>query len=332
MATIKNVAKRAGVSVATVSAVINKNSGVNVSKELTRRVEDTIREMNYRPNRIAQALSLNRTRTIAYVVPTISNTFFSQLAHFIENNAFDINYGVYLCNTHGKIDRVNLYRDILIENRVAGVLTSLTWDIIETGFIESIQKENIPIVGLAGARILEKLDTVSIDDVMGGKISVNHLIKRGHKKIAFIGARESKTTEERLKGYSIALGEAGIEIDEKLIILGNNFDRIEGYNLARKLYLRYSEFTAVFVYNDEMAAGVIDRFNDYGIIIPDEIAVVGYDNSVANYTRPKLTTLDLFKKKMVDIAMDILISRIKKKEFPYRQEKIAPRLIIKESS
>ncbi len=332
MPTIRDVASRAGVSVATVSAVINSDSGVKVSKELTSKVEKAIRELNYRPNRIAQALSRKQTRTIAYVVPTVSNAFFSQIAHHIEDKAFARKYGVYLCNTHSKLDRVELYKDILIENKVAGVVVTLTWDIVNKDFIKALQEENIPIVGLAGARISQEIDTVTIDDLRGGEMAAQHLIKKGHNQIGFIGIEDSKTTEERLKGYLKALNQAGIKTDNRFIELGSNFSREEGYRLAEALYRKCSGISAIFVYNDVMAAGVIDRFNDYGISIPEEVAIVGYDNSIANYTRPKLTTLDLSKKEMVEKAIDILFKRIEKEDFPLKHERIIPELIVQEST
>ncbi|HBL37033.1 MAG TPA: hypothetical protein DDZ55_09515, partial [Firmicutes bacterium] len=186
---------------ATVSAVINRDSGVKVSKKLTEKVEKAIKEMNYRPNRIARALSRKETQTIAYVVPTVNNTFFSQMAHLIEDKAFEKKYGVYLCNTHSMVERVALYKDILIENRVAGVITTLTWDIIENGFIEAMREEEIPIIGLAGARRVDGIDTITFHDVRGGELATQYLLEKGHRKIGFIGIEESKTTEQRLKGY-----------------------------------------------------------------------------------------------------------------------------------
>lgn len=332
MPTIKDVARRAGVSVATVSAVINSDSGVNVSEERRRSVEKAIEELNYRPNRIAQALSKRQTKTVAYVVPTISNAFFSQMAHFIEDRAFEREYGVYLCNTHSNLERVDLYMDILIENRVAGVVTTLTWDIIEQGFIDAIRAEGIPIVGLAGARVVDDLDTVTIDDVMVGRVAVTHLISRGHHKIGFIGIRDSRTTQERLAGYLDALREAGIEANDDHIELGTGFAREDGYQLADALYSRCSELTAVFVYNDVMAAGAVDRFRDIGVKVPGEMAVVGCDNSISDYTRPKLTTLDFSKERMVEDAMDVLFRRIAKETSPYRHMKVVPQLMVKESS
>lgn len=332
MPTIKDVAKHAGVSVATVSAVINRDSGVKVSKELTEKVEKAIKEMNYRPNRIARALSRKQTQTIAYVVPSVSNAFFAQLAQRIEDKAFEKKYGVYLCNTHSNVDRVELYKDILIENRVAGVITTLTWDIIETGFIEAIQEEKIPIIGLAGARVIEGIDTITINDLRGAELATRHLVDKGHQKIGFIGIKDSKTTEQRLMGYQKALTEAGLEMEASYIEMGENFSREDGYQLAQKLYRRCPDLTALFVYNDNMAAGALDYFNDLGLRVPGEMAIVGYDNSVASYTRPKLTTMDLYKEKMVEVAMDLLFRRIAREEFPFRHEQIQPQLVIGESS
>ncbi|HHT48919.1 MAG TPA: LacI family transcriptional regulator [Firmicutes bacterium] len=332
MPTIKDVAKRAGVSVATVSAVINRDSGVKVSKKLTEKVEEAIKELNYRPNRIARALSRKQTQTIAYVVPTVNNTFFSQMAQMIENQAFEKKYGVYLCNTHSMVDRVELYKDILIENRVGGVITTLTWDIIENGLIEAMQEEEIPIIGLAGARVIDGIDTITFNDVGGAELATRHLLAKGHQKIGFIGIEESKTTEQRLKGYKKALNDANLELDEKYIERGKSFSREEGYALAQKLCQRAPEMSAIFVYNDVMAAGVLDSLNNLGLRIPQDVAVVGYDNSVASYTRPKLTTMDLFKEKMVEEAMELLFKRIAREEFEPRHEEILPRLVIGEST
>lgn len=332
MATIKDVAKQAGVSVATVSAVINRDSGVKVSKKLTEQVEKAIKEMNYRPNRIARALSRKQTQTIAYVVPTVSNTFFSQMAQLIEDKAFAKRYGVYLCNTHSMADRVELYKDILIENRVAGVIATLTWDIIENGFIEALREEKIPLVGLAGARMVAGIDTITLDDVGGAELATRHLLEKGHQKIGFIGIKASKTTEKRLQGYKKALTGAGLEVKESYIERGRSFNREEGYALAHKLYRKCPDLTALFVYNDIMAAGVLDALHDLGLKIPGDMAVVGYDNSVAGYTRPKLTTMDLFKEKMVEEAMEILFKRIAGEEFAPRHEQILPQLVIGESS
>jgi len=135
-----------------------------------------------------------------------------------------------------------------------------------------------------------------------------------------------------MKGYKKALDGAKLEVDERYIEKGRSFNREEGYTLAQKLFQKCPDLTALFVYNDVMAAGVLDGLNDLGLRVPGDVAVVGYDNSVASYTRPKLTTMDLFKEQMVAEAVDCLFKRIAREEFELRHEEILPKLVIGESS
>lgn len=332
MATIKDVAKKAGVSVATVSAVINKDSDVNVSDKLSQKVKKAVKDLNYRPNRIARALSKQESSIIAYVVPSVQNNFFSQMAHFIENCAFKKDFGVYLCNTHCKLDRVDLYKKNLIENRVAGVIVTLTWGVLESDFIEDMFKEGIPVVGLAGARVRKDISTVTINDKKGAQMGVNYFVKRGHSIIGFIGVKNSRTTKVRLEGYKKSLKENNIEINNDLISLGEDFSREEGYILAEQLLKKVPEMTALFVYNDIMASGVIDKFNNLGINVPGDIEVIGYDNSVAGFIRPKLSTMALPKEKMANIAMELLFDKINKKSSDIYHKKVLPELIIRNST
>lgn len=333
MATIRDVAKSAGVSVATVSAVINSNSKVKVSEELRRRVEKAIKELNYKPNRIARALSKNDSQIIAYVVPSITNRFFSQLAKYIEDMACEKNYSIYLCNTDGKTERVKLYTKNLIENRVSGIISTLTWELTDSSFIKEIDEANIPIVGLAGARESEQIDTVITDDEEGGRIATEYLIKKGHTNIGFIGLHKSRTTKKRLKGYFLSLKKFDLPIKKTHIELGTEFTREGGYILAENMLKRCPEITAIFVYNDEMASGVIDKLHELGIRVPQEMAVMGFDDSVAEYVKPKLTTMVIPKQEMAKIAMELLFERINKKEkiSGTRHIKVLPELVERDS-
>ena len=312
MITIRDVAKKAGVSVATVSAVINEDPNVNVSKKLSEKVMDAVNELNYRPNRIARALSKNKNPMVAYVIPTIQNQFFSQLGHYIENFAFKKNYGVYLCNTHSRIERSDLYLNNLIENRVSGVIVTLTWEIISSNFIESILDADIPVIGMAGARKRNDIDTVLIDDKEGSFKAIEYLIESGKSNIAFIGVEESKTTELRLSGYKKAIKKYNLNLRNYLISMQKNFNRENGYKAAKNLLNSNGLIDAIFVYNDVMASGVIDYLNEKSIKIPDDIAVIGYDNSISSYTNPKLSTMGFSKFKMAKKTMDLLFKRIDK--------------------
>ncbi|MFW6256721.1 MAG: LacI family DNA-binding transcriptional regulator [Bacillota bacterium] len=333
MATIKDVAEHADVSVATVSAVINQDSEVNVSEELTRRVEKAVKELNYRPNRIARALSRKKTNTIAYIIPSIGNQFFAQMTELIEDLACEKDYGVYICNTGSGKDRVKLYMNNLIENKVDGVIVTLTWLIREYNFIETLQKENIPVVGLAGARVMKDIDTVIIDDEAGGRFAARYLVNKGYERIGFIGVKESRTTKKRLAGIKKYLTDnRNVSYEEDLVELGSDFSRSGGYNLAEKLLTRSPDIEAIIVYNDVMASGVLDKFAEAEIAVPEDIAVMGFDDSVAQFTRPKLTTMALAKEEMTSLAIKMLFDRIEGKKSSPRHKRVLPVLIERETT
>lgn len=319
MSTIRDVAKAAGVSVATVSAVLNSDSKVKVSKKLTKKVNQAIKELNYRPNLIARNLAKNDSRVIAYIVPSISNPFFSQTARTVEDIAFTKKYSIYLCNTGGRGERARLYIENLIDSRVAGVITTLTWEIKEK-YIKMLHEEKIPVVGLAGAQIIKEIDTVTVNDREGGRIATEYLINKGHKNIGFIGLQHSKTTKQRFQGYLQAFKDHNMPAPKDLVMLGTKFTREEGANLTEILMTQHPEVTGIFVYNDELGAGVIDKLWELKIKIPQETAVIGFDDSVAEFTRPRLTTMILPKQEMARTAMEMLFERIQEKE-----EKPAPR-------
>lgn len=319
MITIRDVAKAAGVSVATVSAVLNNDSKVKVSEKLTKKVKQAMKELNYRPNLIARNLAKNESRVIAYIVPSISNPFFSQIARTIEDMAFSEKYSIYLCNTGGREERARLYIENLIDSRVSGVITTLTWE-VKAEYIKMLREEKIPVVGLAGAQIIKDIDTVTVNDREGGRIATEYLIRKGHKNIGFIGLKHSETTKQRYQGYLQAFKNHELPAPKDLVVLGTEFTREEGANLTEVLLRQHPEVTGIFVYNDELGAGVIDKLWELKIKIPQETAVIGFDDSVAGYTRPRLTTMILPKEEMARTAMEMLFERIRKKE-----KKLAPR-------
>ncbi len=332
LATIKDVAKLAGVSVATVSAVINKDSGVNVSDKLTKNVEEAIKQLNYRPNRIARALSRKETHTLGYIVPSITNEFFTQLAKVIEDLAFMKGYGVYLCNTEGNKERAQYYLDSLIENRVSGIITSLTWEIEEIKFIKQIKRENIPIVGLAGARINKTIDTVVPDDVEGGRLAVLHLLEKGYRNIGFIGIKDSQTTVVRLRGFKQAFSETGIEYNKNLIDYCSLFSNEEIKVITKKMINNHPEMDAICVYNDFMGSGIMDAIYDMGKKIPEDMALIGFDDSVSSFTFPKMSTMSISKERMACLAMEMLFKRIKGDKNIPKHIEISPELIERETT
>lgn len=330
MATIRDVAKRAGVSVATVSAVINKNR--RVSERLTAKVLEAIKELDYRPNRLARALFKKRTYMIGCLVPTIANPFFPEIVKSVEDIAFQNHFGVFICNTEVDASKVAYYQRMLIETQVDGVIMALTWELARPEVIMEFLENGIPVVGLAGARRAEQIDCVVTDDVRGGFDATMHLIDLGHTRIGFIGAVESETTRLRLFGYRKALQAAGLPVDERLIVLGSAYSEIEGYTLTKMLIGRHPEVTAIFAFNDVMALGALSALNDSGIRVPQDISVIGFDDTIAPFSWPKLSTIAVQKEEMGRLAANLLMGRIQGNSEPPQVFEIRPKLVVRDST
>lgn len=329
LSTIRDVAVRAGVSVATVSAVIN--SSRPVSEHLRQRVLTAIEELNYQPNHFARALSTNKSHTIAGLVPSIANPFFPQILKSVEEVAFRHSYSVVICNTDGNVEKARLYQQMLRSQRVAGVFLTLTWDLARPEVIQPFLDANIPVVGLAGARTVEGIDMITHDDQWGGHEMTDVLLRLGHRRIAFIGVKESETTTCRLKGFIAAHEEFGVQVCDDLIQLGNRFDENEGYALTKRLLEKEAEFTALVAYNDVMAQGALTALDESEIRVPHDVSVVGYDDTIARFTRPTLSSVAIPKDEMGHLAAEMLLERINGSKERPKRVMLRPTLIVRES-
>lgn len=329
LSTIKDVADRAGVSVATVSAVIN--SSRPVSDRLRKRVLSAIEELKYHPNHFARALSTKKSLTIGGLVPSIANPFFPQILKSAEEVAFEHSYSVVICNTDGNVEKVRRYQQMLLEHRVAGVFLTLTWDLARPEVIRPFTDANIPVVGLAGARIVDGIDIITVDDEWGSCEITSVLLRLGHRRLAFIGVEESESTRHRLQGFHMACEVAGVEVCDRLVRLGSRFDENEGYVLTKSLLAEKEEFTALVAYNDVMAQGALSALAEAQIRVPQEVSVVGFDDTLSSFTQPKLSSVEIPKDRMGRLAAEMLIKRINgSKEKPQRIM-IRPEPIIRQS-
>lgn len=330
MATIRDVAERAGVSVATVSAVINHSCPV--SPKRTALVLQAAKELNYRPNRLARALSKKRTHLIGCLVPTIVNPFFPQIVKSVEDIAFQNNFGVFVCNSEGKEEKVAYYQQMLIETQVEGVIMALSWDLAKPEVVVPFLEAGIPVVGLAGARRVEMIDCVMVNDTQGGYDAVSYLITLGHTRIGFIGAHNSESTRLRLLGYRKALESAGLPYHGEETIFGDSFSENEACTLTKVLFGRHPEITAIFAYNDIMALGVMNALSQLGISVPAQASVIGFDDSVSSFSFPKMSTIAIPKNEMGQIAANILIQRIEDPSGPPKIFEIRPQLTVRDST
>ena len=274
MSTISDVAKRAGVSVVTVSRVINRASHVNPATR--ENVERAISELGYVPNVVARSLRSRRTCTLGLLVPDIANAFWTTLARGVEDSAQRRGYSVFLCNTDENLAKQHAYLSVVLSQRVDGVIIAPTDS--DGSQLVLLRNQNVPCVVVDRRVHGWEVDTVRADSIAGARALIQHLIGLGHQRIAVLsGPLHTSTAEERVRGYCMALAEAGIPLDHRLIKHGE-YRSISGEYLTYQLLDEGLQPTAIFAANNVMAKGVMDALEKRGLRIPEDVALVCFDD------------------------------------------------------
>jgi LacI family repressor for deo operon, udp, cdd, tsx, nupC, and nupG len=327
MTTMKDVAKLAKVSDATVSRVFSDPDAV--SDKTKQIVLDAADELNYELNVLARNLRKMKTEIIMVILPDISNPFFSKIVRGIESVAMENNYKILLGDTKNDLVLEKEYLKNLDQKYADGVI-SLTARIDSKLIREISEKYNMV---LACEYIDEaSVPTVSIDNVEGAYKATKHLINLGHKRIAHIsGPKNVILSQDRLKGYKKALSDHNIKIDGDLINEGD-FGYKSGYKNMSKLLKLDKAPTAVFADSDQMAIGAIKAIKSHGLKVPDDFAVVGFDNiEIASIYEPSLTTVCQPMYEIGVKAMQLLLDILEKKERENIKIKLESKLIIRDS-
>ncbi len=286
MTTITDVARRAGVSPVTVSRVMN--GAPNVNPATRAKVEQAIAELGYLPSTVARSLRSKRTRSLALLLPDITNTFWTTVARGVEDTAQTLGYTVFVCNTDEDCQKQQRYLELAVSQRVDGVLIAPCQR--DAAALRLLRERGVPTVVIDRRIEGWDVDTVHGDSVGGARALVQHLIALGHRRIAVIsGPATTSTAEDRVAGYRQAFAEAGLPVDDSLIRRGA-FRACAGEELARSLLAEAAGLTAVFAANNAIALGAIDAVTATGRRIPQDIAVVAFDDFVdASHLFPFLT-------------------------------------------
>ena len=327
MATIKEVAERANVSVATVSRVINNNT--NVKKATREVVEKAVKELKYSPNLSGRILRRNETRIILVLVPTISNPFYSKAVVGIRHAADKQGYLIMVCNTESDANKEIEFLNLLKYKQADGaIVISLEMDISQ---LEEIG-QYFPIVQCFEHHS-KGISYVSIDNVQAAIDAVEYLIGLGHRKIAFIGCDSPyPSARQREQGYIEALRKAKIEPDPEMMIHGD-YGFKSGYANAVDLLERKKDMTAIFAISDMQAIGAIKALGDRGMCVPEDISVMGFDNiSFASIYNPGITTISQPAYMVGTEAVRILIERIKDSDYAPQQVLFKHKLIVRDST
>jgi LacI family transcriptional regulator len=331
--TIKDVARKANVSHTTVSRALNDKS--RIKSETKEKILSIAKELNYRPDFIARSLVMRRTKTLGLVITTIANPFYTELSQGIETTAISLGYNIILCSTNYDLSAEKKYIDMLQSKGVDGII--FTSAHMGDPNIIKLAEEGFPTV-LVNRRtyhptVRNKVDYVGVDNIRGGFLAVEHLIKLGHRRIGMIGgSSESSVGFERLEGGKKALATFGLEAMGDYFLEGD-FLKGSGYRGGKKFLEMDEPPTAIFATNDYMALGTYQAVMEEGIKVPEEIALIGFnDIEFTSMKGIELTTIGQKKYEMGALAVKTLVERIEGgKGGPPEEMILEPELIIRKT-
>jgi DNA-binding LacI/PurR family transcriptional regulator len=331
MASLQEVAQRAKVSIATVSRVLNKSDKVVPETRAT--VEQALRDLGYRPSRVARRLRMNsgHAHLVGLIIPDIQNPFYAEIARGVEDAAYASEYALILCNSDENLEKERFYLDVMRAESVDGIVLP-PFDDTDVGVVEMV-KTGIPVVCVDRSHAKVKTDLVEVDNYLGALEAVRHLIERGHKSIALIeGRTQVSTSRERRRGYVDALAAHGITARKELMRAGD-FKQESGRILTNELLDLRKPPTALFVCNNLMTVGALAALHQRGVRVPAEVALVGFDDLPwAEALDPPPTVVRQPAYEVGRQAMELLLKRIMEPERPAVTVRLRPELVIRKST
>ncbi|MDT8859364.1 catabolite control protein A [Alkalihalobacillus sp. MEB130] len=310
--TIYDVAREAGVSMATVSRVVNGNP--NVKPATRKKVLEAIERLGYRPNAVARGLASKRTTTVGVIIPDISSIFFAELARGIEDIATMYKYNIILCNSDQNQEKEIHLINTLLEKQVDGIVF-MGGHITEEHVVQ-FKRSPVPIVLAATLDANEEIPSVNIDYRQAVYDAISHLIEQGHSRIGMLSGTLDDPVNgyQKFLGYREAIEGAGLSFEEDLVVIGD-YTYDSGIDAMESFLELENKPSAIFASTDEMALGVIHGAQDHGFSIPDDFEVIGFDNTrLATMVRPTLTTVVQPMYDIGAVSMRLLTKLMNKEE------------------
>jgi DNA-binding LacI/PurR family transcriptional regulator len=309
--TIKDVARESGVNVSTVSRALNGEYGVHA--ETREMVAAVAKRLGYRPNRVARGLVTGRSHTLALMVSDIRNHFFSEVARGAEDAAYRAGHDLILCNSDLDPEKQMRYVQSLLEKRVDGILMNAV-SVLSRTQQEQLASMGVGIVLLNRAAPRSVFSSVCADNLGGGRLAAEYLLRLGHRHIAHVtGPKHHGNMTDRAKGFIRALAAAPRPVEPLVFNGKNNFTG--GYEMGREILASHPRITAIFTANDIMAFGVIRAITEAGRRIPADISVIGFDDvELSSIVNPPLTTIQQPKYEIGEAAVEILLRHADRKK------------------
>jgi DNA-binding LacI/PurR family transcriptional regulator len=331
---LKDVARRAGVSIKTVSNVVNGYA--HVRPDTRERVREAIEALGYRPNLTARSLRGGRTGVIALAVPDLTSPYFAEIAEGVIDAAEELGWTVLIDQTDGRRERELLVlhgiRDHLIDGVVFSPLALDDDDLRTT-------RSEVPIVCLGERVHAGSMDHIAIDNVAAARTATQHLVERGRRRIAAVGSQLSTVAETarlRLAGYTEALTEAGLPLDPTMVQPAGRWHRADGVLAVQRVMQSDHRPDAIFCFNDLLALGALHGLAELGVRVPDDVAVIGIDDiEEGRYVRPTLTTMSPDKEAIAGTSVALLAERLEQPpdaEQAGREIEVDCRLVVRNST
>ena len=332
ISSIREVAKRAGVSLGTVSNVLNRPE--IVAEETRLRVQSAIEEIGFVRNGSARQLRAGTSKYIGLVMLDVANPFFTEVARGVEDAANEADYVVILCNSDDSVEKESHYLQVLEEQRARGVLITPVQS--DAGYLQRFRKRGIAVVLLDRPSKIKDLCSVAVDDVKGGELAASHLFDQGHEHIGFVhGSLSIRQCADRRRGVLRAVRAAGLEPEQIIVDITTAAQNAwEGEESVERLLHARVQPTAVFCANDLLALGVMCGLMKRGISIPKDMALVGYDDvEFASVLSTPLTSIRQPKYELGRVAAEMLIDEANHPTSHQHQHIVyQPELIVRESS
>jgi len=344
LVTMRDVAHATGFSPATVSIVLNNAPLARYIAPTTRqRIEETAKRLGYRPNAMARFLRSKRSQSIGLLFFDVTDPFCTPILRGIENALYPLGYLPIFADAHNQRERFERYLEMLLERHVDGLIVVANWLFVDIHLLADLNKREIPAATIGWEIPGSRVSSVMVDNEAGGRLALEHLFQRGHRRIAIIrGPKRLIDSGPRWRGIQKFAQSVKLELDSNLILqLPDVFDANasfeQGYRLTEELLQSKRKFTALLAFDDLTALGAIRALAKSGIRVPEECSVTGFDDvAISSLSAPSLTTvrqpLETMGAAAVSIVMDAIKAGRENREWSAVSQKLHPELVIRDST